>query len=94
MREGWNACMRQRDAEKENLEAAGEGLEQSFERAEEITRLKGVLVKCKEALKGMHEWFEAEENHAGTTFHERVEMCQAVQVNTVKALAALKEEGL
>ena len=69
-------------------------LDQNEKQASEIARLKAVIAKCKETISGMQEWFEAEDNHAGTTFYERMDMCKNVQVKTVEALAAIKEEGL
>ena len=69
--------------------------EREKEQAAEIARLKAVIGKCKETISGMQEWFEAEDNHAGTTFYERMDMCQNVQIKTVEALSAIKgEEGL
>ena len=69
-------------------------VQQNSEQAAEISRLKGLIAKCSVALSGMNEWFDAEENHEGTTFYQRVEMCNLVQIQTAEALAAIKEEGL
>lgn len=64
---------------------------ENTEQAAEISRLKGLIAKCSVALSGMNEWFDAEENHEGTTFYQRVEMCNLVQIQTAEALAAIKE---
>ena len=71
MREGWNACMKQRDAEKE-----------SFEQAEEISRLRAVLAKCKETL--VSSISDLQEPNFVTLAAWRIK----------EALAAIKEEGL
>ena len=38
-------------------------------------------------------WCEAEENHAGTTFYERIEMCQASETATRAAIAKATGEA-
>lgn len=74
------------------LNLATETIGRSCKRKEEeISRLREVLAKCGVSLTGMKDWFDAEENHGSTTFYERVEMCNAVQINTTEALAAIKE---
>ena len=107
MREGWLACMRQRDAEKEiarrdtrikeleerRCEICGyaehhrehTGCLRVFvdEQAAEITRLKGVIEKCKEALEDSHQNINQERRFASE-----------IKRDIEQALAAIKEEGL
>ena len=66
-------------------------VQQNSEQASEIARLNAVIAKCSLTLDGMKAWFAAEENHEGTTFYGRVEMCNLVQIQTAEALAAIKE---
>ena len=106
MREGWIACMRQRDAEKEiarrdtrikeleerRCEICGyaehhrehTGCLRVFvnEQAAEISRLKGVLAKCKETL--VSSISDLQEPNFATLAAWRIK----------EALAAIKEEGL
>ena len=70
-----------------------ESTKRTNEQAAEISRLKALVGKCSLTLDGMKAWFAAEENHEGTTFYERVEMCNLVQIQTAEALAAIKESN-
>jgi uncharacterized protein YjgD (DUF1641 family) len=74
-----------------------DGLEQGFQTgsisaqldqaAAELRRLHEVNAELVEALKKFIKWSEAEANHEGTTFWERVEMLRDLDAAAVYAIA-------
>lgn len=95
MREGWQAQI-------ESLEAAGAVYQkQSFEQAAEISRLKGVIAKCKCSLsKGLEYVDEPPKRNCSCHIRPPCNDCvdhSALREffnDTREALAAIKEEGL
>ena len=55
----------------------------------ESKKQTAALKMAKKALEGMKLWFDAEENHNGTTFAERCYMCSEVQNQVPDVLAAI-----
>lgn len=54
-----------------------------------IEKQAAALKMARETLEGMKRWFDAEDNHNGTTFAERCSMCNDVQNQVPEALAAI-----
>lgn len=63
------------------------------ERAEQLAKQYAALKLARETLEGMKRWFDAEEDHADTTFEERCCMCNVVQATVPEALAAIDALG-